>query len=189
MKTGLFSLVIFLMPFALLAAGQEDDAAGQGESLRDHALAELEADVGKWESVWTYVNADGEATGTAHGAETVYFIVEDSILQQITEVQETNNRSVSLRFYSPQDEAIKFLNVQPDGTVWEMEQEIGSGLLVSEPQIMPDGSTLQIRFTVLEKNQNYRRAMAETSRDGGKTWTIAFYQTSERVGEAGAGAN
>lgn len=136
---------------------------------------------GTWKSHWTYYGSDGNVRGDAAGTETFSFLV-DRYSQMLTNViPSRQHTSYAMRSFSPSKQHIVLLNIGAGGEYWIMHQNPETGVMISEPQVNPDGTRSVLMFTRTQKTENEMEVVMERSNDDGKTWAKAYTQTLTRV--------
>ncbi len=176
---------LFLLTASLsLAASQ---LLGQGRQvdpteakLAAQAEAVLKAEEGTWESVWETINAEGEVTTSVEGIET-FSPFNGSVRLLRTKLEGVETENTAFRFYNPTDQKLYFIDVTPSGRHFILEQEVGNDTTISEPFPTAEGSMARLRFSVMEKAENWKQIRHEISHDDGKTWREFRRQRMERV--------
>jgi hypothetical protein len=75
---------------------------------------------------------------------------------------------------------IEMASVGRDGHLWVMTGPLGGDTRQTPVTPMPDGSTLQLRFTRSKVEADRFESRMEASSDGGKTWVPGNRQVFER---------
>lgn len=177
MKTLVLCLTTGFAVFVMSGQDTEKsvDARPDAKDLAKKAAEVLRHDVGVWDCEWRYLDATGNVTQTVKGVEKMTFALGEKLVEMTTEIPAGNVISKSMRFYNPVKQHITVLSVGADGNHWELNQKVGSDLMVSTPHTKPDGSVEHIRFRILEQKQNSMRVQMEMSADR-KTWNCVFEQ-------------
>ncbi len=180
--------VVILMATASISFGQEtnpiDNANVSVEDLQRQATKILRAEVGTWKCRWEFLGANGEVVSRAEGTEIFRFAIPDRILEVTTEVPELDNKSISLKFFKPDEKRIYFVSVDKNGDMWTFTETVGGKMAVSKRHPNPDGTDLYLRFKTLRETENERDVLMESSPDQ-KTWRKIFRQFMVRQPDKG----
>ena len=67
----------------------------------ERALKIMKQDVGVWDCRWEFLDDEGGTSATAHGTQTMSFVIENSVMQVMMDVPEMETQSVTHRFFDP----------------------------------------------------------------------------------------
>lgn len=148
--------------------------------LATQAEAILLAEEGAWNSVWETLNAKGEVVKTVKGVET-YTPFNGSVRLLRTKVEGADHENTAFRFYDPTKEKLYIIDVSSTGQHYILEQEVGNDTIVSEPYRSARGTMAILRFSVVEKGENWKLVRHEVSHDDGDTWREFRRQRMEKM--------
>ncbi len=164
------------------AAKKSDQNANQDRAEFARAIAKaakiLKYEQGVWDCTWDYLDSTGKVVRTVRGVERMKYTLNKRVLEMETYLDE-RLVSRSFRFYNPVSKKLTLLSVGMDGNHWEMEQDLDSDVMVSQPHRMRNGNTETIRFTTTEKTDDAMTVVMERTVDN-KNWTKVFRQTLKR---------
>ncbi|MEZ5330605.1 MAG: hypothetical protein R2991_00830 [Thermoanaerobaculia bacterium] len=162
-----------LTPLAALA--QDAPASPPPEAVR-----RMEHVLGRWESTWEWVDAEGTVVYVEHGTETGRWALEGRLLELTTEIEGRDGPSKGWMFWNAPAERFQLVSVGWDGDLWILSGGLEEYVIASEPKAMPDGKTLQIRFTHGEAGPDTLTAVMEMRGSSEEPWTVRVRQTMVR---------
>lgn len=173
-----------LLACALLGNGvahAQESAAEPDAAQVSPALAQLRHVFGEWDVTTTFFGEDG-AAGAAHaGRYRFEWVIEDAVLQGVSDIPDLSLRSAIMFYLRPSANQIEMISVGQDGIPWTMTGDAGSEVRETPNRPMSDGSTLKLRFIRFNVEKDRFESRMERSLDGGKTWQRANHQVFTRV--------
>lgn len=172
-----------ILPLALAAAAiqpawaQSDDASREDAAL---AVDQLRHVIGEWDVVTTFYGDDGTTAGTFDGIYRFDWVMEDKIVQGVSEIPKLNLSSGILFYLRPTSREIEMVSVGADGKPWTMTGPVNSETRETPVVTNPDGSTIKLRFTRFNVTPNRFESRMERSTDGGETWVLGNTQVFVR---------
>ena len=139
------------------------------------ALAKMKQDVGDWDCRWEFLDETGDVSETAHGTQTMSFVIEDAVMQIIMDVPEMKTQGVTHRFFDPLRQKLFWISVDNHGDQWSFIEEFDGQPSHSLPHLDSDGSTTYLRFTAIRETLDAVDVLMELSTDE-KTWKPIFRQ-------------
>ncbi len=176
----LFTLIASLSFIASLTLAQEKEVKPEEASLAAQAEAILMAEEGTWKSVWESINAKGEVVNSVKGVET-FTPFNGSVRLLRTKVEGSEQENTAFRFYNPIKRKLYIIDVSSSGQHFILEKEVGNDTITTEPFPSARGCMARLRFSVIEKGENWKLIRHEISHDDGKTWREFRRQRMEKV--------
>ena len=159
-----------------MAKSADEQSVNELERIRNEATQILKHRVGIWDSRWEFVDGDGNVTREILGVESSKLILGDKVVEGNTTIPEIDFVGKSFNYFHPIKKVLFFFSISETGDHWILTEEVGSGLMVSEPHLESGGGTRIIRFKTLSKTPTAVDVLREDSLDGGETWKPVFYQ-------------
>lgn len=168
-----------LLVAAVLALPGLADGQSAGDRLT-HSVGELRHVVGRWAVTTQFLNPDGTPARTVRGTYQFEWVVPDRVVRGLSEIPELK-QSAGILFYVNETAAtIEMVSVGGDGQLWIMTGPLGGDRRQTPAVPMPDGGTLQLRFTRSSVTPTRFESRMERSTDGGKTWLPGNHQVFVR---------
>jgi CubicO group peptidase (beta-lactamase class C family) len=178
--TSALPLLALLWLAPSLTAQTADTVAPAVEQLR-HAA-------GEWDVTTELFAVDGSVARSVEGSYRFEWVVPDRVLIGRSEQPELGQASAILFYYQPSVETIGMASVGADGQLWVMTGPADGEVRTTPPTQMPDGSTLELRFTRYNVEPDRFESKMEYSRDGGESWAQGNHQLFRRAGQQAAAA-
>ena len=176
----MFALFASLSFIASQTLAQDRQADPEKARLAAQAEAILKAEEGTWKSVWETINAEGEVIKSVEGVET-FTPFNGSVRLLRTKVEGVEQENTAFRFYNPTDQKLHIIDVSSSGQHFILEQEVGNDTVITEPFPTKWGGMPRLRFSVVEKSENWKLIRHEISHDDGETWRVFRRQRMEKV--------
>ncbi len=144
------------------------------------SLAELRHAIGTWDVTTEFLQDDVAIGQSFEGMYAFEWVVEDKIARGVTEIPALKQKSAILFYLRPDESKIEMSSVGPDGKLWVMTGAFGDSVRRTPGVVMPNGATLQLRFTRYNVAPNRFESRMERSLDGGKTWQAGNHQVFRR---------
>jgi len=144
------------------------------------AVAQLRHAAGEWDATTEFLAPDGTVARSVEGTYVFEWVVADRVLSGRSELPELNQISGLLFYYKEAEDLIGMAAVGADGHLWVMTGPADSEVRTTPPTVMPDGSTLMLRFTRYKVEPDSFESMMEYSNDDGATWTQGNHQVFTR---------
>ena len=180
MSRGILS-VVFATLLVLAPAIGSSRTEPESDPLRAKADLLHAYEEGSWECRWEILDDDGEVVSEMVGREIFTPSLDGLALDVVTRVDGRDTWNQGVKFFSPQEKKIVFLDWGTDGDYWIMKQDVETGVVESEPKTLPDGRSLVLRFTVVRKTDNEQDVVMDMSTDGGSTWSRRTRQFMRRI--------
>ncbi len=161
------------------AAQAPGDREGKAIAL---AVAQLRDTHGDWDVTTEFLKPDGAVARTASGTYSFAWVVEDRVLRGESVVPELDQKSAILFYVDPANARIEMASVGKDGHLWVMTGPADGETRTTPDTLMPDGSTIRLRFTRFNITRNRFESRMEVSADRGDTWTPGNHQVFVRRG-------
>lgn len=168
------------------ARGTNDDvstASPEPESPLSPAVAQLRHAAGEWDATTEFLAPDGAVARSVGGTYVFEWVVPDRVLSGRSKLPELNQVSGILFYYEEAKDLIGMAAVGADGHLWVMTGPADREVRTTPPTVMPDGSTLTLRFTRYNVEPDSFESMMEYSNDDGATWTQGNHQVFTRRAE------
>lgn len=175
--------LIALTAAVAVAAGSVPAIAQQADAPAEVAVEQLRHVIGLWDVTTEFIRADGTVAGAAEGQYRFGWVVPDRVIQGMSTIPEWNQASGILFFVRPATNEIEMVSVGADGQLWRMVGPDDGETRTTPNVTMPDGSTLMLRFTRSDVEENSFRSRMEMSNDGGQTWRLGNRQHFRRATE------
>jgi len=144
------------------------------------SLAELRHSIGVWDVTTEFLNDDGTVGQALEGSYRFEWVAQDKIARGVSEIPALKQTSAILFYLRPTESKIEMSSVGPDGTLWIMTGVLGDSVRRTPNVVMPNGATLQLRFTRYNVAPDRFESRMERSLDGGKTWEPGNHQEFRR---------
>jgi len=165
---SLTAVCLVLAAVSCASAQSVDSVAAGVEQLR-HV-------VGAWDVVTGFLNADGNVAQSVKGSYTFEWVVVDKVVRGRSDTP-SFNRAAGILFYVNEGKGIiEMVSVGADGHLWVMTGPLDGETRATPPTKMPDGSTLQLRFTRYNVERDRFESRMERTTDGGATWLPGNHQ-------------
>lgn len=179
-QTGMIAAIFLLaMPVALSAQPQQQTGADERDLVP--AITQLRHVIGTWDVETDFIDAEGKVQATVDGQYMFHWVVADKIVRGTSELPALKQTSAILFFHRAEANEIEMASVGADGRLWRMIGPEDSETRTTPNEVMPDGSTLMLRFTRHSVEQDAFGSTMELSTDGGKSWRIGNQQRVRRV--------
>ena len=149
--------------------------------LQQRATAIFQADAGIWDARWEFLDEQSHVTSQATGTQTMKFAIEERVLHIAMDVPELGIKSVSHRFFKPDEGQIYWISVDREGDLWTFVEDPVNRTAKSLPHPNPDGSTTWLRFKNTRETENEVDVLMELSTDQ-QNWNEIFRQFRVRQG-------
>jgi hypothetical protein len=149
------------------------------------AVAQLRGTRGDWDVTTEFLKPDGTVARTATGTYSFEWVVEDRVLRGESVIPSLDQKSALLFYVDRAANRIEMASVGADGHLWVMTGPADGETRTTPDTVMPDGSTIRLRFTRSNITRDRFESRMEVSSDRGATWTPGNHQVFVRRGGAG----
>jgi CubicO group peptidase (beta-lactamase class C family) len=171
--TCAFAALLLSTTLPLCAWAEEDAGLAVGVEQLRHAA-------GTWQATTEFLRPDGSVGRQVEGTYRFDWVVPDRVLVGRSEIPELEQVSGLLFYVEPAKNLIGMSSVGADGHLWVMTGPIDSEVRTTPPTAMPDGTTMQLRFTRYNLEPDRFESKMEYSTDDGATWTQGNHQVFVR---------
>jgi len=147
------------------------------------AVEQLRHSIGTWEATSEFLRPDGSVARTVAGTYRYEWVIEDRLVSGRSMVPELDQTSALLFYVEPEKNQIEMSSVGADGHLWVMTGPAGGEVRTTPETLMPNGSTIQLRFTRYNIEPDRFESKMEISNDGGTTWRPGNHQVLVRAKE------
>ena len=147
----------------------------------EEAVEQLRHVIGLWDVETDFIGPDGRVQRTFTGQYRFGWVVPDRVVSGMSAIPELNQASAILFFVRPSRNEIEMTSVAADGHLWRMVGPDTSETRTTPNTPMADGSTMMLRFTRYDVQEDSFRSRMEISTDGGQTWEMGNEQRFERA--------
>lgn len=146
------------------------------------AVAQLRDTHGDWDVTTEFLEPDGAVARTASGTYSFTWVIEGRVLRGHSVIPELDQTSAILFYVDAVKARIEMASVGKDGHLWVMSGPAGGETRTTPDTLMPDGSTIRLRFTRFNITRDRFESRMEVSADKGATWTPGNHQVFVRRG-------
>ncbi len=147
---------------------------------RSKAVAIFDYELGSWHCRWEGLNRHGDVVNTFEGTETFSRTLDGKALKLVTRIDGREDWSQAIKFYSPKERQIVFIDVNTSGDYYVMKQDVDTATVQAETW-RANGDSMLFRFVLTRKTENEQDVRMERSFDGGKSWMHVRNQYMRRV--------
>lgn len=143
-------------------------------------VEQLRHTVGDWAVKTEFLDPEGNVAATAEGTYTFRWVVPDRVLTGESDLPPIGRKSAILFYVNEARSHIEMCSVGADGELWVMSGPIDGEVRTTELRTLPDGSTIQLRFTreAVEPDSFESRMEVRSSADG--EWRPGNHQVFRR---------
>jgi hypothetical protein len=149
-------------------------------ALRSTAVAQLQSTLGAWDVTTQFLKPDGSVARTATGSYVFDWVVEDRVLRGESAIPELQTKAGILFYLDEAAGQIGMASVGRDGHLWVMTGPADGETRTTPDTVMPDGSTMRLRFTRFNVAPDRFESRMEISGDGGASWQPGNHQVFVR---------
>ena len=170
-----FAILLICAPLAPLATQPSPPRPSE------QAVEQLRHVIGLWDVETDFIAADGTVQRTFVGQYRFGWVVPDRVVSGMSAIPELNQASAILFFVRPSSNEIEMASVAADGHLWRMVGPDDSETRTTPNTPMADGSSMMLRFTRYDVQDDRFRSRMEISTDGGETWSLGNEQRFVRA--------
>lgn len=177
---------LFRLAATLAMAGASVPLAAQTQAPpepAEQAVEQLRHVIGLWDVETDFIGPDGAVQRTFAGQYRFGWVVPDRVVSGMSAIPELNQASAILFFVRPSESEIEMASVAADGHLWRMVGPDTSETRTTPNTRMADGSTMMLRFTRYDVQEDSFRSRMEISADGGESWELGNEQRFVRADE------
>lgn len=160
-------LVAVVSSMASLSA---QPSSGPASDALTKAVTQLRDTRGHWDVTTEFLKSDGAVARVASGTYSFEWVVEDRVLRGESAIPALDQRSAILFYVDQAKNRIEMASVGRDGHLWVMTGPADSETRMTPDTVMPDGSTMRLRFTRFNITRDRFESRMEVSADHGTTW-------------------
>lgn len=146
------------------------------------AVSQLRETHGHWDVTTEFLKPDGSVARSAAGTYSFEWVVEDRVLRGESVIPALDQRSVILFYVDPARRLLEMASVGKDGHLRVMTGPADGEVRTTPDTVLPDGSTIRLRFTRFNVARDRFESRMEVSTDGGISWRPGNHQVFVRRG-------
>lgn len=170
----LLAAALFVTGLSHPAMAQDDPAPT--DAVVSPAVEQLRHIVGEWDVTTTFYRDDGSSAGAFDGTYAFEWVMPDRIVKGMSKIPAFGGASGLLFYVRESTGEVEMVSVGPDGQLWTMTGPVDGETRQTPIVDMPDGRTLELRFTRFNVTPDRFESRMDRSTDGGETWVQGNHQ-------------